>query len=146
MLKEAICQWKVQERVSCLSKMVRKRVKELDLGGGASPCKTQLRRPPPPAITIYGVSQQENATSLFLFLLQQTSLHNVERDLPFCHPYLLQNNCETFMLEAASFPSDNKIVSQVVHNIMGLTQQRLRKFSLLKKTCSFEGFKPVFTL
>ena len=42
----------------------------------------------------------------------------------FCNPYLLQNNCKTFMLEAASFPSDNKIVSQVVHNIMGLTQQR----------------------
>ena len=40
------------------------------------------------------------------------------------------------MLEAASFPRDNKIVSQVARNIMGLMQQRRGKFSLLKKTCS----------
>ena len=42
------------------------------------------------------------------------------------------------MLEAASFPGDNKIVIQlsIARNIMGLTQQRWRKFSLLKKTCS----------
>ena len=39
------------------------------------------------------------------------------------------------MLEAASFPGDNKIVIQlsIARNIMGLTQQRWRKFSLLRK-------------
>ena len=59
------------------------------------------------------------------------SLRNVERDLPFCNWYLLQNNRETFVLEAASFPSDTKIVFQVVPNIMGLRSIFLIKENLL---------------
>ena len=89
--------------------------------GGASPYKTSLiLRSLSGQYDLVSVKNRAQRSSLFPFLLQQTSLHNVERDLPFRNTYLLQNNCQTFMLEAASFPSDNKIVSQVVRNIMGL--------------------------
>ena len=82
------------------------------------------------AETSFLSSRAESIESVFLLpkLLADYSLLVLvlifaERDLPFCNPYLLQNNCETFILkEAVSFPSNNKIVSQVARNIMGLTQ------------------------
>ena len=84
-----------------------------------------LSAPYPAAITIQSQSK-ESASSLFLFLLFQT-LHNVEREPTFSDIPAAKYCCETFILEAASFSRDNKIVGQVARKIMELMHNIKRR-------------------